>query len=344
MRRRLEPRRGAPAPGPAGRRGRSPAVRHRHVVLGVGAGIGRFEIDDVAQEHLSFVQLVAPDDDGLEGERAFAQARDHRLAAGLDALGDGDFALAGQQLHRAHLAQIHAHRIVGALGRLLLLGGGERLGLGLDQLAVAVVVVLGLVGGLGLLVVGALLLLDDVDAHLVEHRVDVLDLVGGDLLGGQHGVELLVGDVAALLGVLDHLLDGGIGQIEQRQRAIRGLRGGGSFSFSGTSFSLTLALVAVGTLGRHTLLLTFLLDGRPCAAWPAGGFTADGLARRLGTVPAGRPPASACRCMTLAHSRVLLPIGIWRGLRPRGLQTRSIPGGIASNRARSVGRAPLSPA
>ena len=44
-----------------------------------------------------------------------------------------------------------------------------------------------------LLVVGALLLLDHVDAHLVEHRVDVLDLVGGDLLGRQHGVELLDG-------------------------------------------------------------------------------------------------------------------------------------------------------
>jgi hypothetical protein len=42
---------------------------------------------------------------------------DHRLAAGLDALGDGDLALARQQLHRAHLAQIHAHRIVGAVGR-----------------------------------------------------------------------------------------------------------------------------------------------------------------------------------------------------------------------------------
>ncbi len=62
------------------------------------------------------------------------------------------------------------------------------------------------------------LALDDVDAHLAEHREDVFDLVGGDLLGRQHGVDLVVGDVAALLGGLDHLLDGGIGEIEQRQR------------------------------------------------------------------------------------------------------------------------------
>ena len=74
----------------------SPGSAGRRHVLGVGAGIGRFEIDDVAQEDLSLVQLVAPDDDGLEGERALAQAGDHRLAAGLDALGDGDLALARQ--------------------------------------------------------------------------------------------------------------------------------------------------------------------------------------------------------------------------------------------------------
>ena len=87
--------------------------------LAVGARIGRLEIDDVAQEHPAFDELVAPDDDGLEGQRALAEARDHRLAAGLDALGDGDFALAGEKLDRAHLAQVHAHRIVGAVGRLL---------------------------------------------------------------------------------------------------------------------------------------------------------------------------------------------------------------------------------
>ena len=95
-------------------------------LLAVGAGVGRLEIDDVAQQDLGVVEFVAPDDDRLEGERAFAQARDHRLAAGLDPLGDGDFALARQELDRAHLAQIHAHRIVGALGRLGTAGGDRR--------------------------------------------------------------------------------------------------------------------------------------------------------------------------------------------------------------------------
>ncbi len=113
--------------------------RRVHVVLGVGAGVGGFEIDDVAKEDLSFVEFVAPDDDGLEGQRAFAEARDHRLAAGLDALGDGDFALARQQLDRAHLAQIHAHGIVGALAGLGFLDFGDGLLRDLDQLVVGLV-------------------------------------------------------------------------------------------------------------------------------------------------------------------------------------------------------------
>ena len=38
----------------------------------------------------------------------------------------------------------------------------------------------------------------------------------GDLLGGQDVVQFVIGDIAALLGELDHPLDGGIGQVEKR--------------------------------------------------------------------------------------------------------------------------------
>ena len=79
-----------------------------------------FEVDDLAQLHAPFVEGVGPADDGVEGDRAFAQAPDHRVAAGLDALGDGDLAFARQELNGAHLAQVHADRVVGAVGRLLL--------------------------------------------------------------------------------------------------------------------------------------------------------------------------------------------------------------------------------
>ena len=127
---------------------------------------------------LAVVEFVAPDDDRLEGERAFAQARDHRLAAGLDPLGDGDLALARQELDRAHLAQIHAHRIVGALGTARKLRVGDRRRAGrLDDLAAFGLLLVGAVGAF-LLRFFRVLAFDDIDAHLAEHRVHVLDLVG----------------------------------------------------------------------------------------------------------------------------------------------------------------------
>src|SRR5436190_1867213 len=83
-------------------------------------------------------------------------------AAGLDALGDRDLALARQQLDRAHLAQVHAHRVVGAADILVVEIAGALL---------AVAFLLGRRGGRLL----ALLALDDVDAELGEHRHRVLD-------------------------------------------------------------------------------------------------------------------------------------------------------------------------
>ncbi|MNI21438.1 hypothetical protein D3C73_749630 [compost metagenome] len=137
---------------------------------GVEDAVGGVQVDDLAQQDAVVGQLLAPHHDGLEGQGALAQARDHGVAASLDALGDGDLALAAQQLDRAHFAQIHAHRVVGAviggLGRGLgdrSLGGGGHVG----------------AGRLG----GVLLGLDDVDAHLRQHGQDVFDLVRRDFFG-----------------------------------------------------------------------------------------------------------------------------------------------------------------
>ena len=84
--------------------------------------------------------------------------------------------------------------------------------------------------------------LDDVDAHLVEHRHDVLDLLGRGGVRGEDLVELVDGDIAALLRGLDHLLDGGIGKVEQRP--VGGLRRGFR------------RLFVFLHLGRHALLRT----------------------------------------------------------------------------------------
>src|SRR4029079_17868630 len=118
--------------------------------LGFRAGIGGFEVDDLAKQRRAFVELIAPDDQRLERQRAFAEAADHGFAAGLDALCDRNFAFARQQLHRAHFAQIHANRIVGAVGRFLLLGGRKGSAAGRCELAAFALFV-----GAGIIIVAA---------------------------------------------------------------------------------------------------------------------------------------------------------------------------------------------
>ena len=77
----------------------------------------------------------------------------------------------------------------------------------------------------GLLLV---LALDHRDAHVGQHRHGVLDLLGRDLLGGQHRIQLVVGDVAARLGGLDEPLHRRIRQVEKGAVLLGrlGLRGG----------------------------------------------------------------------------------------------------------------------
>jgi len=101
------------------------------------------------------------------------------------------------------ISQIHAHRVVGAADILVVEIAGA-------LLAVAFL----LRGGRGGLL--ALLAFDDVDAGLGEHRHGVLDLLGGHLIGRQGGVQLVIGDITALLAARDHLLDGGGSGIDQR--------------------------------------------------------------------------------------------------------------------------------
>src|SRR3546814_5666150 len=60
-------------------------------------GQHRLEIQDLAKLHVAVVERVRPFDDRVEGQRALAQAQDHRVAARLDALRDGDLALAADR-------------------------------------------------------------------------------------------------------------------------------------------------------------------------------------------------------------------------------------------------------
>ena len=306
------------APAPDGDRRAAPAAH----VLGVGAGIGRFEIDDVAEENFALVEFVAPDDDGLEGQRAFAQPGDHRFAAGLDALGDGDFALAREQFDRAHFAQIHSHRIVSALGRLLGFGLGRRLRRDLDQFAGLALLLFGLLAGFLFFLGFGFLGLDDVDAHLAHHRQHVLDLLGGDFLRRHDRIELFVGDIAALLGLLDHLLDGGVGEIEQRQRGIGGL--GASFSGVSPSFCGA-ALILLATVLVPALLVAAMSISTNACPIPTRprAFAPNNVPVPYGIRHAGRRVLPLCRRPTRkALKRTAKKGSAGSGHRPnRGLQS-----------------------
>ena len=101
--------------------------------------------------------------------------------------------------------------IIGALGRLLGLGLGRDLLLDLDQLAALALRLL--VSAPRRCAASARPRSSPRSRHVCE---DVLDLLGIDLLRGQDRVDLVMGDVAALLGGADELLDGRVREVEQR--------------------------------------------------------------------------------------------------------------------------------
>jgi hypothetical protein len=71
-------------------------------------------VDDLVDAHLVLLDLVGELEDLGDRRRAGRDRLIMCLQAVLDALGDLDLALARQELDRAHLAHVHAHRVGGA--------------------------------------------------------------------------------------------------------------------------------------------------------------------------------------------------------------------------------------
>jgi len=65
----------------------------------------------------AFAQVIANGDQFLDDDRRACDGLHHHELPALDALGDGDFALARQERHSAHFAQVHANGVVGLFQR-----------------------------------------------------------------------------------------------------------------------------------------------------------------------------------------------------------------------------------
>ena len=204
----------APLPASVGAVGIVRVVRTVGVVRGIrAAAIRAFKVDDVAQQEP--VLRCSMPRARRRSASACVSGDFHRyraimlLAAGLDTFGDGDLALARQQLDASP-----SRADTCARGRRYSPSRALR----------SMVAVVAGVGGLGRLAAAlssvAASSLSSLSTTLMpisdKHRHGVLDLLGRDAIGRQDLVKLVIGDVAALLGALDHLLDRSAGQVHQR--------------------------------------------------------------------------------------------------------------------------------
>ncbi len=153
------------------------------------------EGDDFLDVADATAQVFAEADDLANDDgRARDGLHDAQLAA-LDALGDFDFALAGEQGNGAHLAEVHADGVVG-----LLEGSGREVEL----------YVVGLFAGFGLVLVAVACELgfagEDVDALRVDGGEKVIEIVGCGDVTGEEVVDLAVGEIPLFFPGVDELV------------------------------------------------------------------------------------------------------------------------------------------
>ena len=173
-----------------------------HVVV-VLVQVGK-AVDHGVDDDLAFTDVGGHLQDLGDRGGAGADGFHHRHQAPFDALGDLDLALAREQLHGAHLAHVHAHRVGGA-AEFRIDGGQRRLGLFLG---------LFLGGGAGALVgqqqrLRVRRLLVHGHAQVVQHGDHGLQRLDVDQLVGQVVVDLAVRQVAARLAELEQGLEVG---------------------------------------------------------------------------------------------------------------------------------------
>ncbi len=147
-----------------------------------GRGVGRVEaVDDLLELDLVRLELVGEVEDRAHGHRRADHRNDALALAGLDALGDLDLALAGEQRDLAHLAQVDADRIV-------------RAGVVVDVAIRARRVLALRLGGAGR---------HDRDALLAEDRAHLFDAALAEVHAPERALDLVGGQEALALALFE---------------------------------------------------------------------------------------------------------------------------------------------
>jgi hypothetical protein len=183
----------------------------------------------------------------------------------LDAFGNLDFLLAGEQRHLAHLLEIHPDGVVEDVEFLVGLEVLRRRRSSSIALLVLVAVHLGGV--------------DDVELHVAEPLHDGLDVIRIDEVVGQDLVDVVEGEVVLLLGELDEFADLFLATVHSTATG-RPRSRGAEYSRGSSS-------------GQG-----FVAESRVLRRWPARGFAA------WLRVPAGDwPPVCAAKPSSEPHTR-----------------------------------------
>ena len=176
---------------------------HLGRILRLCDDVGSVRVDEadhqVDHARLAGLELLVGMQQVLVGGRIVGERQTHRVQALLYALGNADFTFACQQLHRAHLAHVHAHRVGGAAEFRIQCGQccrclfdgfliRRRRRIGCQQR------------------LGVRYLLVYRNAHVVNRVDDILDLLRIDDLRRQMIVDLRVGEVSLLLAARDQQL------------------------------------------------------------------------------------------------------------------------------------------
>ncbi len=137
-------------------------------------------------------------DDAGESIVAFEDFAAEAVAGDFNALGEVDFLVAGEQRDFAHLRQIHAYRIVYASATVAIVEERAE-----DFVAQLLAVGAGISsGGVGFTFFG-IALINEFNAVLFEEHHQLVKLVGVDIIGRKHLIDLSISQEALLLTLFD---------------------------------------------------------------------------------------------------------------------------------------------